>query len=295
MALAFSGASPAFAASTEDVAREYVSAHADQFGVRPADVSDLSVLSSYQTSGTGVTHVNLAQRREGYDVFGTEVTVSIGRDGRIVFSGGSLVKGLQAGPATAMLDATDAVEAAAKGLGLDAPAGLQVKSAGAQKAVMTGGGISDSPIDAKLGWHSSDGQLRLAWQVLIDDSTEPHLWDAKVDARTGALLDHADLTIHEDIDDIDDSVGRKAISRNFAPPAFTLVTPNPVNDGSSYRVFAFPTESPNDADRVLLNNPADALTSPFGWHDTDGVAGAQVPPTPGNNVPPHMGPDDNKG
>ena len=49
-----------------------------------------------------------------------------------------------------------------------------------------------------------------------------------------------------------------AISKNFAPPAFTLITPNPVNDGSSYRVFAFPTESLNDADRTVVTNPADS-------------------------------------
>jgi Zn-dependent metalloprotease len=184
-ALAFGSAAPAYAASTEDAARAYVNTHADQFGVLAADVSDLSVLSSYQTSGTGATHVSLTQRRDGFDVFGSEVTVTVGRDGRVVFAGGSLVKGLQAGTTDAALDATDAVVTAAKGLGLDKPAGLKVKSAGARKATLTGGGISASPIDAKLGWHSSAGQLRLAWQVVIDDAVETHLWNATVDARSG--------------------------------------------------------------------------------------------------------------
>jgi Zn-dependent metalloprotease len=127
-ALVFSGAAPAFAASTEDVARDYVSTHADQFGVLPADVSDLAVLSSYRTSGTGVTHVNLTQRRAGFEVFGSEVTVSVGRDGRVVFAGGDLVKGLRAGSTDATLDATDAVDAAAKVLGLDSPDAQHVKS-----------------------------------------------------------------------------------------------------------------------------------------------------------------------
>ena len=38
------------------------------------------------------------------------------------------------------------------------------------------------------------------------------------------------------------------------------MTPNPVNDGSSYRVLAFPTESLNDADRTVVTNPADRPT-----------------------------------
>ena len=37
-----------------------------------------------------------------------------------------------------------------------------------------------------------------------------------------------------------------------------LKTPAPVNDGSSYRALAFPTESFNDADRALVTNPADS-------------------------------------
>ena len=98
-----------------------MSTHADIFGVRSADVSDLSVLGSYTTSGTGVTHVSVAQRREGLIVFGSQATVNVGRDGRVVFAGGSLFKGLRAGTTQATLDATEAVEAAARGLGLDSP------------------------------------------------------------------------------------------------------------------------------------------------------------------------------
>jgi hypothetical protein len=93
------------------------------------------------------------------------------------------------------------------------------------------------------------------------------------------MLDHEDLTIHDDMNDIDERLARPAISKNFAPPPFTLVTPHPVNDGSSYRALGFPTESFNDADRSLITNPADSNTSPFGWHDTDGVAGPEFTTT----------------
>ena len=214
----------------------------------PADVGELSVLNSYKTSGTGVTHVSVVQRHEGFDVFGSQATVNIGRDGRIVFAAGSLVKGLSAGATTATLDATGAVEAAAQALGLDEPDALRVTRADSGKArntVLTDGGISESPIEAKLGWHPTDGNLRLAWQVTIDDASDAHLWLATVDARSGSLLDAEDLTVHDDMDELEGSLARgSGISKNFAPPAFTLVTPNPVNDGSSYRVFALPDREP---------------------------------------------------
>ena len=97
------------------------------------------------------------------------MTVNVGRDGRIVFAGGNLVKGLSAGATPAALDATDAVEAAAKALGLDEPTRCGDERLARRRRVLSGGGISASPIDAKLGWHAAaDGKLRLAWRVVID-------------------------------------------------------------------------------------------------------------------------------
>ena len=72
-----------------------------------------------------------------------------------------------------------------------------------------------------------------------------------------------------------------------------LKTPAPVNDGSSYRALAFPTESFNDADRALVTNPADSPGSPFGWHDTNGAAGPEFTTTQGNNAHAYMDQDDN--
>src|SRR5262245_33390 len=119
--VAIGGAAPAYAASTEDAARDYVSAHAGKFGVLSADVRELAVQSSYKTAGTGVTHVSVIQRHGGFDVFGSQATVNIGRDGRIVFAAGSLVKGLTADSASVTLDAAAATEAAASALGLQEP------------------------------------------------------------------------------------------------------------------------------------------------------------------------------
>ena len=94
--------------------------------------------------------------------------------------------------------------------------------------------------------------------MTIDDSEAVDLWNAAVDAETGELLDAANWTSHG--------------------------SPNPVIDGSSYRVFAFPKGDPNDGPRTIDANPADALASPFGWHDTNGVLGPEFTRTQGNNV-----------
>ena len=51
-----------------------------------------------------------------------------------------------------------------------------------------------------------------------------------------------------------------------------------------YTVFALPLESPNHGNPSMVVNPADSLSSPFGWHDTDGASGPEFTITRGNNV-----------
>ena len=51
----------------------------------------------------------------------------------------------------------------------------------------------------------------------------------------------------------------------------------------SHRVYPLPTEAPSFGSRVLVSNPATSA-SPFGWNDTNGVAGAESTLTVGNNV-----------
>ena len=242
-----------------EIALTYLSENAAEVGVTPADLDDLFATSVVRSAHSGVTHVNLNQRYRRLEVFGGHGTVSVGPDGAVVFAAGSFVAGLREDASgEAGLGATEAVAAAAAGLDLKEPLDLRVLRRTSKETVVSAGGISDEAIPARLGWQPTAGGLRLAWQVTIDDSTDADLWNAAVDAETGELLAAANWTSHS--------------------------SPNPVDDGSSYRVFAFPKGDPNDGPRTLVQNPADAFSSPFGWHDTDGVAGPESTRTLGNNV-----------
>ena len=53
---------------------------------------------------------------------------------------------------------------------------------------------------------------------------------------------------------------------------------------ASYRVYPFPLQDPDGGARQLELDPQDPVASPFGWHDTDGVPGADFTDTQGNNV-----------
>ena len=255
-----------------------------------ADVTDLAVTSAYTSKHSGVTHVNLNQRYAGLEVFGAHATVNVTAAGRVAFVGGGFEANLAAASSAVDLDAAEAVEAAADALDLAEPENLRVLSlslGAAQESVVSGGGISDDRIPARLGWQSTKDGLRLAWQLVIDDTSDAHLWNATVDARSGELLAVDDWTEHDTREGLENRLGRADGRTSSAVAALTggptvFESASPVNDGSSYRIY--PQESPDDSDRVLETNPADGTASPFGWHDTDGMPGAEWTITRGNNV-----------
>ena len=287
------------AASSEagpvDIALAYADANAAELGVTRADVADLVVTSAYRSRHSGVTHVNLNQRFEGLEVFGAHATLNVAASGKVVFAAGAFVSDLRAAGADAAdLAATEAVEAAAAGLGLADPRGLRVLSrsgGAAQKIVLSRAGISDEPIGARLGWQPTKNGLRLAWELVIDDASAEHLWNATVDAATGKLLEAEDWTSHDPVDELAERLARPT---SFVGALAGPVSPNPVLDGSSYRIYQLPTESPNDRDRALVQNPADGLASPFGWHDTNGAPGAEFTITRGNNAHAYLDQDDDE-
>jgi extracellular elastinolytic metalloproteinase len=280
----------------EDLAVAYVRDEAGSLGVTVTDLTELEVLSSHVSAQTGATHVNLIQQHDGLDVFGAVTTVTVAEDGSIAFVGGVAVSGLAGGAGgTAALEPSDAVAEAADGLELDEPEDLEVVQAAADgvEVLLTDGGISELPIPARLGWLPVDDELRLSWQVVIDDHSDDHLWNVSVDAETGEILEVEDWTIHHDHDQLESTLARGDLGHGHAhgthdhdhgPESPAVVTHDPVMDGSSYRVFALPRESPNDGGRTLVTNPADAVASPFGWHDVSGTAAPDHTDTQGNNT-----------
>ena len=275
------------AVDARDIALEYVRDNAGDLGTTRADVAELTVMGSYRSSHNRVTHVTVNQRHRGLEVFGAYATVNVAADRRVIFAGGSLVRGVQGGADSATLNPTAAVKAAASGLGLLEPRDLRVLRKTARETVVSDGGISAGPISVRLGYQPSGDGVELAWHVTIDDAVDEHLWSAAVDAATGKLLAKDDWTDHDNLDQLAERVGRAEVATVFQPPF-------PVADGSSYRVLGFPTESPNDAPRALLATPADSASSPFGWHDTNGASGAEFTIARGNNVHAYLDQDDDE-
>ena len=270
--------------------------HLDQnradYGLVEADLSDYLVTDLYKTSDTGVTHVYLRQRINGIEVWKGNLNANILPDGSILTLNSAFVphvdRALYAGQPA--LTAAEALNTAAQELNwpLSEYFTSEQNFGGAnQSQILSNGGISRNPIPTKLVYvMGENGELILAWEAIVERIHTSDWWQMTVDATTGRVLAQINWTVSHNPADIALSDARTP----FVAPAVALPTDS-VADGSSYQVYAQPVESPihsvpaSPADgRTTVNEPADDTASPFGWHDTNGAAGAEFTTTEGNNV-----------
>jgi len=238
-----------------EIARTFVRGEGVAWGLTEADFSEMALLSRSVSRHNGTTHLHLRQRLGGIEVVNATADVNVDRNGLVINAENRFVARLaqKVNTRSPRLSAAAAILAASRELGLralKAPVRLQRAGGAAQASRYAGDGLSLDPIPASLAYYALDsGEVRLTWQILLRTPDQKHWWNLWVDAETGTVLDKADWIASD-----------------------------------SYRVLALPLENPDDGNRTRETNPADALASPFGWHDTNGAAGAESTLTRGNNV-----------
>ena len=65
-----------------DIALAYLRAHPGKYGITGSDLRDIVVTDRYKDAHNGVTHIYLRQRFKGIEIVGSDVNVSVTRDGR---------------------------------------------------------------------------------------------------------------------------------------------------------------------------------------------------------------------
>lgn len=238
-----------------DIALDYATTNHQALGLTTGDFEDLVVSDRYVSRKSGVTHIYLQQRLQGVEVYNGLLNLHVMPDGRIVHLGNRWVSALASTSSdrAATLSAEEAVQRAAFHLRLeitDALVPIETIGGPANEVLLSDGGISQEDIPARLVYQKQDdGSVRLAWNVGLRLLNGENWWQLRVDASNGDILDQNDWIAAD-----------------------------------SYRVFAAPLTDPEDGAHTIVTDPADASASPFGWHDTNGAAGAEFTDTRGNNV-----------
>lgn len=243
------------------VARDHLRSEAATYGLSGTDVGALVPVRVVPTDHNGLTNVYFQQTLNGIDVENAVLNVAVRADGTVFRVASSAVANA-AKLATASqpkISAVAAAQAAAAALGLQSDGSFASGDApsGADREQELGtGGISQEPIPAHLVYDLDGDQLRLSWQLGVYELDSEHYWQIRMDASSAREVSRTDL-VEED--------GYDVYPLPVEAPTFT--TPAPPADG-----------------RTVVTNPALTTASPFGWHDTNGAAGAEFTTTRGNNA-----------
>jgi extracellular elastinolytic metalloproteinase len=273
-----------------DIALNYLRQNAQAYGLRSADIQDLIVQSRYQSAHNGVTHINLRQRLNGIEVFNGDIAVNIAADGSIInlvshFEGNLAQRVNRTRPA---IGSPEALARAGFDLNLAPRSAINNPSSiitptsqGArgndQSISYLAPTLSADPIPMKLIYQPlEDRTIRLAWNMVLRLPDGSNWLDLRVDAENGALLSQVEWMSHSN------SAGQHEASAHTGTHGRAGVSQSGVS--ASYAVYPLEVKDPDHGSRVVVTDPHDLAASPYGWHDTNGVAGAEYTITRGNNA-----------
>ncbi len=165
------------------------------------------------------------------------------------------------------------------------------KSKGDDLVEFKNSGITEDnePILVKKVYFLHEGELRLCWNVNLYEKGGKNWWNSYVDASSNKIISESNWVItcnfdthhgHDSHTTHDSSEFFNSNKESSTPylKESSMLAPD------SYNVYAMPLINPDDGGRTVVTNPANSVASPYGWHDTNGVAGAEHTITRGNNV-----------
>lgn len=258
------------------------------------DLKGLLISDQYVTEHNGVTHVYLQQTVNGIPIHNAVTSVHINNDGKAYVSKNRFYSNAAAltNGTTSTLSEGEAVSVAAKERGIAAPQLVEKSSLaerGETSVVFEPTNISNSEIKVRPTYFYDNGQLKLSWDLAIDDKNSPDYMSYKVDAQSGEIVDMHNWTVYCQVGHVHKGCGH--LRKNMEPVMHPI---EEVESGASgtYRVFPLPAESPNHGSHDLISSPHIAEASPHGWHDVNGDGNADYTITRGNNVHAFAAPND---
>lgn len=252
------------------------------------------VTSQTESKVSGIQHVYFRQLLNNLEIYGTESGIHTLANGDVIAKDSKFIKNTiekLSGSNQPGLTAAQAVQAVAMQLGYTINGSLAVleKSKGvAKETLLDNGGISKSPIPAKLMYVLTEtNELVLSWDISIQEIAQHNWWSLRVNATTGEIVNKANWMVSCGLShDHSNDVKEMNFNTNLynIPNYKEVVESKPAACVECYEAFKLPLESPYYGSRTIEVLPADPIASPFGWHDTNGATGAEYTVTRGNNA-----------
>lgn len=279
--------------------KAYSEKNRTKFSLTNQDISDLVVVNEFSSETTGINNYHVKQRHSGIEVFNSDSNFWI-KNGEVINGGEEFIPNIASkiNVVAPTKSVTDALMGVLNDINENQLTGVQVIEATNYDFKLTNGILTEDPIRAELVYFQTDANtLKLAWDYEFYSQDTKHLWNLKVDAVNGKILEKKDMVISCSFGENHSSHSHAGM--NFSNAVFqnnastSMLTPGTTN----YRVIPWNFESPNHSSRQLITNPEATVAlapstnaaSPNGWHNTNntiggGTVATQFSSTRGNNV-----------
>ncbi len=288
-----------FSQSNRQLIQNYLDNNRVKLNLTAQDVSDWIIESEVPGSGTGITSTYIVQRYAGIEIFNAQSNVWV-KNGSVLNIGNNFKRNIaqKFNTTTPSLTAVQALTSAYAKLDINNPSFSVVETIN-NNSFKLSDGLQEDVISAKLVFQTQREKLQLAWAFQFYSPDGKHLWDVRIDALNGAILEKHDLTISCHFDKPENVYENKknfsfeniVLNKKNAP--MTAATP------ATYRVIPFNYDSPNHHPFELITTAGDPVASPNGWHNANSLTGTNAALifnyTRGNNVLAQEDADGNNG
>lgn len=274
--------------------KTYMNENRSKFELTNQDISDLVIVNEFSSESTGINNYHVKQRHNGIEVYNSDSNFWIKND-KVINGGEDFIQNVSQKintitPTVTVVNGLLDILTQIKNTQLT---DVQVLESNDHSYKLSNGILNEDPITAKLVYFLTDtNTLRLSWNYEFYSQDVKHLWNLKIDAVTGKILEKRDLVISCNFEtkhnEHNHNFNADLFTKNFIKEDNTSILA--LNPGTTqYRVIPWNYESPNHSPRQLIVNPEYvANASPKGWHDTNALAGTtaslKYTITRGNNV-----------
>ena len=265
----------------------YLNSNKSELRLQSQDIEDIVIDKHSYSKSMDVENVYVVQQYQGIEIFNSVSSFAI-KNGQVKNASLSFSKDVsqKVNTTTPAVSAAAAIGNAALELGINSPTNLELlETVSVNSFIYSNGSISLENIPVKLVFQKmEDGSLQLAWDLSIYVLDASHYYSVRVDAVTGSVINSGDWVVscsfgeHKNNSDSSHTENSVLFSKEDATMAS-------LTDGAEYNAIVLPSQSPAESAFSLIVDPsALGFGSPYGWHDTDGVAGPEYTITRGNNV-----------
>ncbi|MBI1306070.1 MAG: T9SS type A sorting domain-containing protein [Bacteroidetes bacterium] len=252
----------------------FLQEHLTDLHLKSTDVQNLEITDQHLDK-TGIQFLYIRQQLAGRPVFPGVATLAMKGDS-VVHIASRLIANLSY-YSTEFKSTPNDIQSVLHEWNHSFPDSLNVISSGSYQWRIVDEKSAEYPIEISQGFQISDEKLIPAYRVFWVTKGASHSYEIFINAGTSEIISAIDLVVSCSFDN------------KPANNVGLLVTPNvnlteQTQATESYNVFPWPVESPNHGNRSVVTSPADNASSPFGWHDDNGAAGAEYTITRGNNV-----------